>query len=1254
MLAYTLVIVSLPFSAKTSEINFTRIGLSQGLPHLFVLQTTQQRNGYIWFATELGAVQYDGKNFVEFKYGLTNDHGLSNNFVNYLFEDSQDNIWLGTDFGLNKLDKAGHLHHFTPDSNKPGTISGNWVNYIYEDERGNLLVGTDVGLEYFNTRTESFTRLNIDPSITNASDLVIKEIVNFKNVTLVASSHGLLTIENNVLIPFKNTIRELTTQEHDFLTGPISVIKIASNKDLILGGRSSGVMIINQATLATQFLTHDRGEANSIASNIITDIEQLSDGTIWIAHFESGISVYSPSENRIIRLSYDKSNSNSLPADRITDLFVDASGLMWISTTNGLAQYSLLTKYSQIYSSDVLSSEVVKDTALDNQGDVWLTAGSSFNRLKLTTNQINQFTPSDYIHELSSDRIIRNISVASPTQVWGSTGEHLLWFNSERDELRAFRFDDIAFKESGLRYFDTLLANDNDTIWLSGNSNFGIGHFNPKTGVLKQYLTRKDSPYRQGGNFTSTIAKDHNGNLWLATSDGVFAINPQTGAEFHFRLSDGQAFLRAMDLTIDNHNNIWVATQGSGLVRLITQGSDLSRTIKEFVSLDNKLAQRDFNAVAFAKDKVWFTSLQQVYQYDITQGVFKQFNNFFRLDEFTFANNSLTLQENNLLLGSSQGLLRINVKKRQTNTFSPNIVVTKFSAGQRSIVPLYREGPYVFDSDENTVRFEFSALDFTKVNDNRFRYKLTGAQDQWTQPSTNTHIAFHHLQPGDYTFTLQGTNSDGIWSENQASIHFVIQRPLWWYSMLSLLLLAVVMGFLYFITRQQKIVELKRHATVDHLTGLNNRYQFVSRVTNFIAKYEEGLAVVYIDIDNFRDINDTKGHNVGDQLILLAAKLLKKHIRSSDTIARIGGDEFALAIVNFDNKEHLKDIVSRLHTIMNDKINLNGDFLNTSASFGVAVYPDDGENAQQLLQSADTALYAAKKNGRNQVYFCNEQLSIEIKENLAIRAQLLTALEKDEFELYYQPKVCTQRKIILGFEALIRWHNSELGFVPPDRFIAEAESNGTIIDIGKWVLTSACNQALKWHQQGLLKETVAVNVSAVQLLHNEFVDTVKSVLKTTGLPANKLELEITETSLLKDLTQAEKVIYQLRDIGVSIALDDFGTGYSSMSYFTKLNFDTIKIDRSFINELERDDRAAVLINNVFSLAHGLKMRVVSEGVEHFHQLSFLVERGPGYIQGYYFSPPIPAPKVEEFILNSAQLRDKFTAPLKQSTQSQIG
>lgn len=440
------------------------------------------------------------------------------------------------------------------------------------------------------------------------------------------------------------------------------------------------------------------------------------------------------------------------------------------------------------------------------------------------------------------------------------------------------------------------------------------------------------------------------------------------------------------------------------------------------------------------------------------------------------------------------------------------------------------------------------------------------------------------------------------------------------------------------ITEKEKIQERIKHlAYHDHLTGLPNRLLFTDHLDhaiNLASRSRNTFAVMFIDLDAFKMVNDTMGHVLGDQLLKEVSERLKQIMRKSDIIARIGGDEFMVLVENLEDLDGIHIIAHKILRSFDIPFDIHDQAFYLTASIGIALYPGDGQSPDEIIKNADIAMYKAKENGKNQYTFCSPAMKDAIKVNMYLTNKLYRALEQNELELYYQPQISCNSDQIVGVEALLRWHHPELGMISPATFIPIAEQTGLINPIGEWVLRSACRQNKLWQDAGFVFR-MAVNLSLKQFQNLNLVKKVAEILQETGLDPRYLELEVTESIAMKGTADFIDILNQFHNMGISIAIDDFGTEYSSLNYLKHLPVDRIKIAMPFVHGIETNQKDAAITQTIIVLAKNLGLQVIAEGVENQTQLTFLNQRSCDEVQGFYYYKPMPAQAMDTVLKNSA-------------------
>jgi diguanylate cyclase (GGDEF)-like protein len=422
----------------------------------------------------------------------------------------------------------------------------------------------------------------------------------------------------------------------------------------------------------------------------------------------------------------------------------------------------------------------------------------------------------------------------------------------------------------------------------------------------------------------------------------------------------------------------------------------------------------------------------------------------------------------------------------------------------------------------------------------------------------------------------------------------------------------------------------------DSLTDLPNRLLFADRLEQSVIRAERSrtsMALMLVDIDDFKLVNDSFGHDAGDKLIKAVGKLISRSLRRADTIARLGGDEFAVIIENIDSPEDAISIADNLTTILEHNVRLDDQETYTSASIGISVYPDDGKDARSILKNADTAMFRAKENGRHCFQFYKPEMSVNAMERLDLENSLKAAFENDEFLIHYQPIIDIHENEISGVEALLRWQHPDKGMIQPEDFVSALEDSGLIIALGEWLISSVCKQMSLWQDAGLKGQNISINLAARQFQDQDLVALFTKAIAENNIEGSSLSVEVTECTLIDNLGGVETTLNKFRDMGIKVMLDDFGTGYASLAYLKNFPVDVVKIDPEFVAEIPENPGDAAVVDAIAGLTHGLKLDLLAEGVETESQLKRLKSIGCNYGQGYYWSKALPGDEYEQFYMN---------------------
>ncbi|MGX5172704.1 EAL domain-containing protein [Aliikangiella sp. IMCC44653] len=1189
----------------------------------------QQKNGLIWFATDKGAVCYDGEFFKQFNYSPGTANHISNNYVTAIEEDANGNIWLATEDGLNKITFDGNNRVFKKGSNGLD-IKTSWFTAIFLDSNEQLWVGSSEGVFLYVAAKDYFELVKSQD--TSASNISVESFYQHSDGTLfIGASNGLykLNSDKSLLEP-----AFFTDEQQRYKSAIYSMID-SSPDSILLGTEDTGVLEYHFKTGSISPFVVSNNPMD-LAKTTVTDLVRDDKGRLWIGHYNHGVSLIDQERKLLKNFQYKAFDDLSLPSNTISDVFIDKSGLIWIASTGGISSISPLrfaiNVYKQIAGGGGLSTNSIYSMYYDGEETLWSGGDAGLNALNISSKKINSYQLVNSQGELFAHQTVWHIQAAQAGYLWLTTEKGLLLF-----DMKSGRSENVTQNIpalSGELY--TIMPGDNNSIWLTGYRDVGLTLFNQDQGIVKRFLHTATSPYFNGGNFTMDKLISSTGDIWLATTDGLIRVNPISESISYHPLSKDKSYIRATSIVEDHNRNIWVTSQGAGLVKVIPSANDVAM---EFFQTESGISENELMSLSLKENNLWITSYNKLYKFNLETELAQQYPSIFIEKDLNFMESASTIIGDRLFLGTNRGLIEVDTKNLLTNQFKPNVIISEVMSDNISLLEISSNA----SSDNlnvayknNDIDFKYAALDYNNPKNNLYQYQLVGHDDEWSLPTSENSVRYTNLAPGNYLFRVRGSNSDAVWSESEARFSFEIERPWWHYVILSLVATVILVGIFYILDRRKQWKKLYSRAHTDSLTGLANRYSFTQVLEQEFTYKNNEFALILIDLDGFKQVNDSFGHQVGDLLLGTVSTRLKECCRKGDSIARLGGDEFAVIVRDQKLQGCLVDIAERIRTALCKNFDLGNKKIAISSSIGVAVYPEDAKSESELMTRADAAMYFAKQRGRNNVAFYNSELNTLLNHRVKIRAYLKQALELDEMTVFYQPKVNQLTGMVIGFEALLRWQCKKQGWISPEEFIPEAENNGQIVPIGLWVLEQACDQINAWESAYKLPDDfrVSINVSPVQLMQSSFESDFEAIVKQYGVALTRIELEITESILIQNRRHCQSVIISLRGKGVSIALDDFGVGFSALSYLTKFPINILKIDRSFIVDIETSFQNQIVLRHVFALAEELKIKVVVEGVESQAQLDILRQLKGFFIQGYYFSKPLNANKASEYLQNS--------------------
>lgn len=1256
------------FNQTNTNINFNNI-TPESLPHPTVLDVEQDHHGYIWIATRNGAARYDGKSFQIYQYLASDPSSISNNWISDVHVDREGRVWLAS---------AGDIHLYLPEVDgfknfnvtETLQLQGD-ISYvaIAEAENGDLYFATtESGMLKLNVDDASFSHITYHPNIKGLlSDNQLSDLTFDNNGNLII---GTTFSGINILTKNQEVIQLNVNSSPTIPANDINTLYVDNKNRVWAGTQSNGVFVITN----NQITAH-HNEQTGFCSNTVKDIIQTPAGHFWFAT-EKGLCELLPNTSVFIAHQNQATSKNSLIENITSSLFVDKGGVLWAGTQAGISTLNVsipsFEQYNDHSDSIGLTSNMVTSFARYNDKLYIGTWEGGLNIIDIKSGDRGVLTTTSTNNLALAENKVMSLLKDSKNNLWIGTyqkGINIIPASSDTIEVVSSKApstpqlsDNAIVKMIELSTGEIAIATYGGGVNIVDYSKKSISVFNKRSTIPLLSDSIMD------------ITEDVHGNLWIATLDSGIQVLNATRSKLHtFNVQakdKGLLSNNIVSLLIDG-DYIYAGTADAGIAQIKIDDLDIEFPTVTHITSEHGLASNFvYGMLADEYGFIWLAQSKGLSRVNPNDFSVKNFTTSHGLQSNDFNSGAhFKDAEGRMYFGGTNGFNSFMPNKVPINQYRPPLRITKFSQSNivKPLHSLFRtDGVLELPYNKTIIDIEFAALDYTKPENNQYRYKMEGLTDTWVELGNNNHVSFSYLQDGFYTLKIQGSNSDGIWSDQEIELQIEVLPPLWrtWYAYLLYVVL-ISTAIALFIRQQNERLErqlaherkLHRLAYYDSLTGLPNRQNFYDNLEKFLNLAKRGnykAGVMFIDLDRFKRINDTLGHDFGDKVLQVVSTRLQESVRSCDFVssngaklndvnnelARLGGDEFTLFLSQLSSPEETAAITHRIIENVSQPITIDNYEVSVSPSIGIAIYPDNGETVGELMKHADIAMYQAKEDGRRTFKYYSDSLNDRALERLQLEEYMRGAVEAQQFELYYQPQVDLNSNKVTKAEALIRWHHPTLGFVSPAEFIPMAEESGLIIEIGDWILDTACQQAKQWQQQGLDNVRVSVNVSSVQFKQTALIEKIQRALDKAQLPAQLLEIELTESAIMSDLEENIIRLQKLKDMGVTIACDDFGTGYSSLSYLKKFPIDTLKIDRSFIIDVATNENDAAIVKAIMLLAQTMQLNVVAEGVEDIEQLKVLKEYQCELIQGYFFSKPLTNDDFVNFVKEEFY-QDKF-------------
>ncbi|WP_240778426.1 EAL domain-containing protein [Shewanella polaris] len=1201
----------------------------------------------------LTQLDYDGKKWhsTVYKHNSQALNSISANNIQTLMLDPNGILWIGTFFsGIDKLNiNHQYFSHFYDNQTNTPRMA-NMVRAIFRDKQQRLWIGTQgIGAKYlipgdnkYHYINDLFSQLLAIPE--DQLSLTVQDIVQDIHDSLwFATNVGIFTLDSN------NTLQQIKPVNDQLHTDTMFRSLAFDDKGRIWIASSQGLYSISPNSQKMVSYNFDFQTEYSPFKHQIIKI-YFSQGYLWLGTM-SGLVRLAPDEQKLDFLIHDPKNLNSLSDDRIRDFLLTENGDFWLATHGGIDKLTIedgAFNFERIDVNADNSSNTVYAILEDAQHDLWLSTNSGISRFTPKTNefisfnqyeglQAREFNGSSKFKDRNGDLWfggIRGLNRFSPAQIpkyraenklaltkytIGETTYPILDLSHAPDinmpyekQLISFEVSSLNYSYPGLSRFSYFL-NGFDTAWHQLADGNKISYTNLPPGEY-QLIVRHALGANQYGKNTlnvnvSVVPPIYMTNLAYALYFSVALLLIiwfiTARKKKHIKQREFDSSIRASEERLKLA--LWAS--GDGMWDWNIKEDKVYRT--------NMVEPMDFGQ----KDQLLISSIHsedrpkvQMLLNDHLNGETEFFEAEYRVESapgkwswLLDRGQVVERDENNVPLRMAGTHKDITNRKVTENELKLSSQVL-FSMNEAVIVG-------ELDYQIRSVNPAFSRITGFKHRDvvgKHFLFLTMGKQSSEFYNAVETQLLRHKHWAGEIKIRTRDRRGILAWLEiNQVidnkgeTSHFV----------------AV---FTDITARKKAEEDLRVLANFDPLTGLPNRTLFQDRLNQAVTKAHRAnniVALLFLDLDRFKHINDSMGHHIGDLLLKAVAHRLQNSVRDGDTVARLGGDEFTIILEGVAKTKAATIIAEKVLNAFQTPFLLDDKVLTISPSIGLSLYPEDAQDTTSLIKYADTAMYHAKSLGRNNFQFYTEQLNKYATRHVQLEAGLKKAMQDNELYLVYQPQFDVKTEMIIGLEALLRWDSPELGFISPVEFIPLAEETGMINQIGNWAINEACNQLAEWHNLGFEHISVAVNLSARQL-KADIISTIEVALAVSGLPASALELELTESMIMGNPKDSVAVLAKLKALGLTIAIDDFGTGYSSLSYLKRFPIDTLKIDREFVRDITEDPDDAAITSAIITLAHSLELNVVAEGVETQEQLDFLREGGCDQVQGFLLSKPL--------------------------------
>lgn len=1249
LLVLTWLLLTSTTAIGAMPMRFAHLNLESGLSQNTVLSLLQDSRGFMWIGTENGLNRYDGTVVERYFHDPKDPNSISSDYIWDIAEDNASNLWIGTsNGGLQRwIRETGSFESFELASGSGAAIRG--VSSVERHSDGTIWVGT---LEngYFIIDPESLRV--VQHSNSRVSEASAKQI---KEISFTRDGLALIGTRQNVEIRLTNGgATQFLFESAETGKNPEYVnfsFAETAEGDIFVASPTLGLRQLRRSESGGQFqVTRDFSSQLRGATSQTVFVD--SKNRIWVGT-QSGLLRYNRRTDSFVRYAHDPSTPSSLGSNYVLSIYEDRNGLIWVGTRGaGTSRWNPRTWALGETTHPILDGAVINAFAPMADGQTWIgTIGSGLVLHDETTDAFTRFSLRDGFEDLADQRIMSLLTTTDGDLWIGTLAGGLHRYNFDDQTLRNFRRgpDDDSLGADGIM---SLYESADGTVW-AGTFGGGMAQIDPASNAVKRYAFRADDakavPSSRVTAFADAGAAGQ--GLWVGTLHGGLAWLDRESGEFtHVEaagtgLTDGTIY--ALHRQADG--TVWAGTAGGGLIRLT--GSAARPTVEAWSTPQGFSSNVIYGIQPGTDGHLWLSSNDGLMRFDPTTGATEHFQRTHGLhgDEFNF-NAHARRADGKLYFGGSGGFNAFKPADVQRNLQAPQLALTSFELFNE---PAELPTPYpqlesiALTHRDDVITFGFAALDFSAPDANQYSYMLDGFDKNWSLPAHRQRATYTNLDSGDYTFRVRASNGEGAWTgeDEELRIDVSVAPPpwgTWWaYLIYAVVVTSLAYGFLrYRIRRAEAAAHLRQLTFYDRPTGLPNRKLFEQRLAQALDTHTDGeLAILCVQAYDRRDSFEALGYELIDVVMVELATRVSRVLTTQQAdgrtigLARISDNAFGV-MLNADDAVALAHLIGqKLLDTATVPISTRQSELALNATVGIAARGAPGQTANQLITHAVLAASEAREANLQMTAYV-DSMSDSARDRLALEHDLAAAIDNNALALYVQPKYASDDTLV-GGEALLRWHHPTRGWVPPSDFVPIAEQSRLSPRLNQWVIAQACDIVGEWAADGAQPVPLAVNVSSQEYLTGRIVDLLDEHVARAGLSAPQIEVEVTESVLMRDLDAVQDCLAQLRDRGHTVALDDFGTGYSSLKYLQRLPIDRVKIDRGFVNELESNADQLEICRAIIGLATSLGMSTVAEGVETLAQRDLLADMGCASFQGYYHSPAIPAREFRKLLRPAA-------------------